>query len=261
MVAVSVEYVPPDDDLPQDGDLDELLDLAAELSAPEELPDAWDRRARFSGGLMSRLLRGGGRGEEDGVPEEDDEDADLEMSAELVRLQIDEAVAELGELALVPEAPARRQLPAIVYPRQWIPIPWRRPLAVSGGLLLVGVVGGILFHTLGPDSYNSLPFTQPQALLGPAPAEGDIGRFPTLAALPPPVVTARPPRRRPRAPAAPRAARRPTTCSSRRSPTGRSSAAVAVAAAPAASTPSRGRRRSRTRPRRPRRARRSRRGR
>jgi hypothetical protein len=171
VAAVSVEYVPPDDDLGQDGDLDELLDLAAELSAPEELPSAWDRRARFNRGrAMSRLLRGG-RGVEEGAVEEE-EDGDLEMSAELVRLHIDAAVEELGELALVEEEPVRRHLPAIVYPRQWIPIPWRKPLAVSGGLLLVGVVGGILFHTLGPDSYSSLPFTQPQALLGPAPQQG-----------------------------------------------------------------------------------------
>src|SRR5207302_750253 len=128
VVAVSVEYIPPDDELGHDGDLDELLDLAAEL----------------------------------------------------------------GELALVEEAPAPRHLPAVVYPRQWIPIPWRKPLAVSGGLLLVGVVGGILFHTLGPDSYSSLPFTQPQALLGPAADPGDPGRFPTLAALPRPPATAPP---------------------------------------------------------------------
>ncbi|TMD95404.1 MAG: hypothetical protein E6I76_10310 [Chloroflexi bacterium] len=133
VVAVSVEYIPPDDDLGHDGDLDELLDLAAELSPPEELPTAWHRRARFTGGgMMSRLLRGG---EEGAVHEEEDDATDPEVSAELVRFHIDAAVAELGELALVEEAPAPRHLPAVVYPRQWIPIPWRKPLAVSGGLL------------------------------------------------------------------------------------------------------------------------------
>src|ERR1700740_761827 len=97
--AVGAEDVPPDDELVREGDLDELLDLAAELSAPEELPSAWDRRARFTGGrTMSRLLRGGRGAQEGALDEDEEEDGDPEMSAELVRLHIDAAVEELGEL-------------------------------------------------------------------------------------------------------------------------------------------------------------------
>jgi hypothetical protein len=186
---VSVEYVPPgpDDELDE---LDELLDLAAELSAPDEQPQAWARRARFAGQGMSRLMRsrrgeeaaGGGEGE---IPHlaattGDDAAGGQRQSDERMRTELDAVVSELGELTR--EHAGR--LPAISRPRFDL-TPWRKPAAVSGALLLTGLVGGILVHTLGPD-YSPTPFTSaPLVALGPsATPGGNPGRFPTLAALP-----------------------------------------------------------------------------
>ncbi|MEA2671565.1 MAG: hypothetical protein QOG45_1785, partial [Chloroflexota bacterium] len=123
---MSVDYLPPDDPHAGDDDLDELLDLAAELSPAEELPTAWDRRARFPGdAAQARLLHGDSTGGEEEAIEEDAAESGPE-SAELVRTHLDAAVSELGDLALV-EEPHRRHLPAIAYPRAFIPIPWRKP--------------------------------------------------------------------------------------------------------------------------------------
>ncbi|HEY0409555.1 MAG TPA: hypothetical protein VGE42_04745, partial [Candidatus Dormibacteraeota bacterium] len=121
MAAVSVDYLPPDDRHAADDDLDELLDLAAELAPPEELPTAWDRRARFAGdAAMARMLHGGWTGGEEEAPEEDDAAETGSESAELVRMHLDAAVSELGDLALT-EEPRSRFLPAIIYPRTFIP--------------------------------------------------------------------------------------------------------------------------------------------
>ena len=102
---MSVEYVPsgPDDEL------DELLDLAAELSAPDQQPQAWERRARYAGGRMSRLLRGrdgrGSGGETDLVPLTGGEDAGADDiggeggSTESMRRELEAVTSELGQLS------------------------------------------------------------------------------------------------------------------------------------------------------------------
>jgi hypothetical protein len=154
---------------PPDEDLEELLDLAAELAAPDQLADAWERRAQFGGDRFSHMMRF--------VDHTDDEvggdqpPLDERDAARQQRDRMRAVITQLGDLSVgepvLPGAPTRALVPYTNQQAGWRwaegsePAPvnrWRRPAALAGGFLAGGLVLGIAWHTWGPE-IGPVPYT------------------------------------------------------------------------------------------------------
>src|SRR5437588_6395343 len=97
----------------QPDDLEEILDLAAELSPPEKLAAAWDRRARFTGDRFSHMFQHVDTGDErttpPGLPVIDEREAAREQ-----RDRIRAVISELGDLSVDEPTRSDRPLRALI---------------------------------------------------------------------------------------------------------------------------------------------------
>ena len=166
----------------QPDDLEEILDLAAELSPPEQLAAAWDRRARFSGDRFNHMMRfvdGRNEGEEEATPLLELPAVDEREAARAQRNRIRAVISELGDLSgtdvAETEVPVRALINVSSSSRQagwrWADtseaaatgIRWRKPAGIAGGILAACLVLGVAWHTLGPNvssvNYTNGPFT------------------------------------------------------------------------------------------------------
>jgi hypothetical protein len=185
-------------------DLEEILDLAAELSPPDQLAAAWDRRARFSGDRFSHMMRfvDDGHDETEDAPAFPDLPAvDERDAAREQRDRIRAVITELGDLSLVrPEegGTVARTLIQVSTRRagwRWIDASgdatgprWRKPAGLAGGILAAGLVAAIAWHTLGP-SVSSLNYTNPPSTGGSALNVPDQGYQPLSIYTPAPTVS------------------------------------------------------------------------
>jgi hypothetical protein len=145
-------------------DLDELLVLAAELTAPEHRAEAVRRRRRYRGDRLVKLLTEGTLATAS-RPSPDRPAcgrADLRRS---LRTTVADAFAGIGDLdTALAAAPAVQEATPVA---RWSARRVRRPIAMTAFLLSTAGVVAIAYHTWGPDSRITIPYTVATPNAGP----------------------------------------------------------------------------------------------
>jgi hypothetical protein len=189
----------------QTDDLEEILDLAAELSPPDQLAAAWDRRARFSGDRFSHMMRYVDKdGAEEAAPPVELPAVDEREAAREQRNRMRAVITELGDLSgsgvAETETPVRALINFSTAGRQagwrWVDASeaaatrarWRKPAGISGGILAACLVLGVAWHTLGPN-VSTVNYTTGPSTGGSAANVPQQGYQPLTIYSPPPTVS------------------------------------------------------------------------